>query len=492
VPEPPIALYSAAQVREIEQCAISQLGIPAAELMERAGLAAWQCFESRWPGAESVAVLCGGGNNGGDGYVFARHALAAGLRVHVTALVGIDTLHGVAAAAARRAAESGIVPEPPNVAGPADADVVVDALLGTGLDRDVSGPIADAIAAIAGKPVLSLDLPSGLHADSGRIMGTAVRADCTITFIGLKPGLYTGSGPDCCGVIIRSDLGLPGEVFAGMAPAALQLDYATLQNLLPPRPRSAHKGHCGHVLIVGGDHGFAGAALMAAEAAARVGSGLVSLATHAAHTGAIVASRPELMAHAVESPAELGPLLERATVVAVGPGLGQSSWSSGLLARVLESRLPLVLDADALNLLARDPSRSERWILTPHPGEAARLLETSAEVIQRDRFAAVTALRQRYDGVVVLKGAGTLVAVVDGPPGICTHGNPGMASGGMGDVLTGVIAGLLAQGLSRPDAAQLGVCLHGAAADAAATEGERGMLAGDLMPWLRRLANPGR
>ena len=262
-----------------------------------------------------------------------------------------------------------------------------------------------------------------------------------------------------------------------------------LRSCLPLRVRASHKGDYGHVLVVGGDHGMAGAVRLAGEAAARTGSGLVSIATRRAHAASITAARPELMCHGVESAHDLRLLLQRASVVAIGPGLGQSAWACGMLAAVLQTRLPLVVDADALNLLAQEPMQCDHWVLTPHPGEAARLLGITAQQIQADRLHAVQALQQRYGGVCVLKGAGSLVCASDAMT-LCEAGNPGMASGGMGDVLTGIIAGLLAQGLSLVDAANAGVYIHATAGDRAAQEGERGLLASDLLPQLRRLVNP--
>ncbi len=229
---------------------------------------------------------------------------------------------------------------------------------------------------------------------------------------------------------------------------------------------------------------------MASEAAARVGAGLISLATREAHAAVISMARPEIMVHGVEKTTQLLPLIDKANVIALGPGLGQSKWALALFAKVLESDLPIVVDADALNLLAQEPVQNDHWILTPHPGEAARLLNCKTAEIQSDRFAAAKELQQRYGGVIVLKGSGTVIVDHNGAITVCDAGNPGMASGGMGDVLTGVIAGLLAQGIDLDDAARLGVCLHAAAADEAAWEGERGLLAGDLMPWLRCLVNP--
>jgi len=276
-----------------------------------------------------------------------------------------------------------------------------------------------------------------------------------------------------------------------MTLSATPLTDDMLRAWLPPRPRASHKGDYGHVLVVGGDHGMAGAVRLAGEAAARVGSGLVSVATRLDHAAVIAAARPELMCHGVECARDLCVLLQRASVVAIGPGLGQSAWARELLAALLQTHSPLVVDADALNLLAQEPTRRDHWILTPHPGEAARLLDMTTGQIQADRLYAVQALQQRYGGVCVLKGAGSLVCA-SGSIAICEAGNPGMASGGMGDVLTGIIAGLLAQGLSLVDAACAGVYIHAKAGDRAAQEGERGLLASDLMPHLRQLVNPAR
>jgi NAD(P)H-hydrate epimerase len=340
--------------------------------------------------------------------------------------------------------------------------------------------------------VLAIDIPSGLCSDTGRRLGTAVRADTTITFIGIKQGLLTGAAPDHCGRIHFASLDVPDEVYDRVSAACRRLDLEEQLTRLPAVPVTAHKGSFGHALVVGGELGMAGAAIMAAEAAARCGAGLVSAATRAANLAGFNARRPEVMAHGIEARGELESLLRRATAVAVGPGLGRNAWGEQLLQRVTETALPLVLDADALNLLAAgrvvENSARGQWILTPHPGEAARLLDTDVATVQADRFAAVREMQARYGGVVVLKGAGTLVA--DGETiALCPYGNPGMASGGMGDVLSGVMAALLAQGLPLRDAACLGVCLHGAAADRAAAEGLRGLLATDLVPFLRRLVD---
>jgi len=487
----PYTLYRAADVRELDRIAIREFGIPGIELMIRAGAALFDELCSRWPEAGHIAVVCGAGNNAGDGYVVARLASEKGFEVTLMVLADPSDLKGDARTAWGAAQSAGLTVSEFDAGLLAKVDVIVDAIFGTGLDRPVEGQWAEAIDAMNATdiPILAVDIPSGLHADSGLALGAAVRADATLSFIGMKQGLLTGSGPDYCGVLCYDDLGVPAAVLERVTPAAVRIDWQGLRSCLEQRPRTAHKGLYGHVLVVGGNLGMAGAVRMAAEAAARVGSGLTSTATRPEHVAAMAAVRPEVMWHGVSSAAELRPLLRRATVVAIGPGLGQDDWAQELLETALESGLPLVVDADALNLLAGDPRQCDHWILTPHPGEAARLLAADSETVQRDRFNAVRQLCECYGGTVVLKGASTLIADKDGNVALCSAGNPGMASGGMGDVLTGVIAGLVAQGVEPERAAQAGVALHAAAADKIALTGERGMLAGDVINALRSLVN---
>ena len=481
-------LFRAEQVRALDRRAIEDQGIPARELMERAGGSAFKLLRQRWPAARRITVVCGLGNNAGDGYVVARYALDAGLKVMVSQVGDATRLKGEAQAAYQAMCETGQSLASFSLDHLHDRDLIVDGLFGTGLSRVVEGPWGQAIEAIndCATPVLALDIPSGLNSDTGSVLGEAVRASATISFVGLKRGMFTGLGPSCCGEIELSDLSLPAEVYAGVEPSAMRLLPAEMT--LAPRERHAHKGHFGHVLVAGSDRGYTGAARLAAEAAARVGAGLVSIATRESHAATIAGNRSELMGHGVESGKSLQALIDRASVIAIGPGLGQSDWARALLDQVFVSSKPMVVDADALNLLSNMDLSRQDWITTPHPGEAARLLGVDTSVIQADRFEAITQLQRRYGGVCVLKGAGTLIAGGDRIH-VCEGGNPGMASGGMGDVLTGVIAGLLAQHLGPEEAACLGVWLHSEAADIAAQDGERGLLARDLMPILRRLVN---
>ncbi len=489
----PYALYRAAQVREFDRIAIQDFGIPGEALMERAGAAAFARLRDRWPALRDIAVVAGTGNNGGDGFVVARLAREAGLAVRVLQVGDPARIGGDARTSLERYLALGGEHRPFRRL-PPEARLIVDGLFGTGLDRPVAGAWAEAIAAINAHPapVLALDIPSGLHADTGCVLGEAVRAELTVSFIGLKQGLFTADGPECSGTVVFEGLDVPAAIYGWQVLSARRIDWGRFGPLLPRRPRGAHKGRFGHVLVVGGDLGMAGAARLAGEAALRTGAGLVSVATRPEHVAAIVAGRPELMVHGVGTAAEAAPLLDRATVVAVGPGLGRGPWGRALLGSALGAGVPLVVDADALNLLAETPQHRPDWILTPHPGEAARLLGTGTAQIHADRFAAAAAVQQRYGGVAVLKGAGSIVqGPGTRPPAVCSGGNPGMASGGVGDVLTGIVAGLLAQGLPADDAAEVGVCVHAAAGDRAAADGERGLIAADLFAPLRALLNPG-
>jgi len=490
----PNALYTAQQVSELDRQAIERFGISGGELMHRAGAAAFSLLQERWPQARTLCVLAGTGNNGGDGFVLARLAREAGLDVGVLQLGDREHIRGDARTHAQ-AWQDGGGEWRDYEALPRDCDVIIDAMLGTGLQRDLEGEYLSAVRAanVHRAPVLAIDIPTGLDSDRGVVLGDAVRAQQTITFIGLKRGMFTADAVDCCGEIHFDALEVPAAVYASQILSARRMDWIQQASRLSPRRRSAHKGHFGHVLVVGGDHGMGGAVRLAGEAAARTGAGLVSIATRKRHISGILASRPELMVHVAGSKQRLEKLIQRAGVLVVGPGLGTAIWGRDLFEQAIDAERPLVLDADGLNLLAEQPDlRRDDWVLTPHPGEAARLLQVHVAEIYEDRFAAVEALQRRFGGSVVLKGAGTLVAGPGrAPPAVCSDGNPGMASGGMGDVLSGVIASCMAQGWSPEESAQLGVCLHAAAADRAVqVEGERGLLAADLMPHLRRLSNP--
>lgn len=496
----PAVLYRAEQVRELDRRAIEDQGIDGYALMQRAAAAAFALLQQQWPEARQIWLLCGPGNNGGDGLVMARLAREAGLAERVLLLAEPGSLNGAARQAYDDYCGAGGEPSPLEPAilkvMHGQADVVVDAMLGTGLTRPVEGDFRIAIdllerMALRKVGILAVDVPSGLNADTGDVMGAAVRAHCTISFIGMKLGLVTGQGPAYSGALHFDDLGIPAGVYQDLPPAALSLANPMRRRLLPTRSRVAHKGDHGRVLCVGGDYGTTGAIRLAAEAALRSGAGLVAVATRPEAAAAMAQACPELMAAGLADGQAVVDMAKSADIMLVGPGLGQTAWGRSLWTRSLSVRHPMVVDADGLNFLANEPVQRDNWVLTPHPGEAARLLNCKTAEIQADRPAAVDKLLNKYHGTIVLKGAGTLIRSQDGPLHVCTLGNPGMATGGMGDVLGGIITGLLAQGLGFEDAACLGVYLHARAADDAAAQlGERGLLPTDLWPWLRRLINP--
>ena len=482
----PQPLYRVAEIREAERIAIEDMKIPGLQLMRSAGQAAFDVLQQRWHDVPRLNVFCGAGNNAGDGYVVARLALQAGYTVEVYSAVDVNNLRGDALISYQDFIDFGGKVSTFNAEIKQDA-VIVDALLGTGLNRQVSDDYAALIEFInqTTSSVLALDVPSGLQADTGKVMGCAVKADVTVSFIGLKCGLFTGEAAEYCGDILCANLQLPESIFSELAVAASLFSKPNLA----PRPRNAHKGDFGHVLLVGGNLGFSGAIRLAGEAALRSGAGLVSIASRAEHACLLNVSRPELMCHGVENLTQLQALLHKASVVVIGPGLGQDAWAQMVWSAVLANDKVCIVDADALNLLAKQPVFRENWILTPHPGEAARLLGSNTQSITIDRFAAVKSLQMQYGGVCLLKGAGSLIADHQAVF-VSTTGNPGMASGGMGDVLAGVMGGLIAQGLSLTEAAKLAVYVHGEAADClAAEQGEHGMLASDLLPKIRELLN---
>ncbi len=488
-----IPLYSVVQTRAIEQAAVAS-GIGAYALMQRAGAAAWRYLQSRWPKAQHIGVLCGPGNNGGDGLVIAKLAKAAGRQVSVIVPASLPLPESASEAAlalsdwqagdGQLQQAAAILPK---------VDLWIDALFGIGLTRVITGEAQILINALnaSGAPIFALDVPSGLYADSGYVSGVAIRATATMTFIVDKTGLHTGRARAFCGELAVVDLAVPESLIAAQPPVARLAEPSLLSQWFTPRARDAHKGQFGHLLLIGGNLGMAGAARLAAEAALRCGVGLVSVATRAANVPAWLAARPEAMVHAVEQATDLDALLERASVVAIGPGLGKCQWSQMLFDRIINRQVPRVFDADALNLLAMQSPQNlgESTVLTPHPGEAARLLGIETAVIESDRLAAAARLVDCFQCSVILKGAGSIVAGVDHTPLIIDAGNPGMASGGMGDVLTGVTGAFLAQGMSGFHAASAAALAHARAGDLAAADGERGLLGSDLFQPLRQLVN---
>ena len=479
-------VHTGSETRTFDRRATDEFAIPGIRLMLRAGRVAFDALRARWPDAGCVTVVCGGGNNGGDGYVIAGLAKDAGLDVQLVELADAAQLAGDALTARRFALER--LGEGGAEDWPARGDVIVDALLGTGAQGGVRARYQDAIDRInaAGKPVLAVDVPSGVNADSGGLHTPApVRAALTVTFVAAKIGLVTGAAVDFVGDLIVDDIGVPEAARA--EPGVAVLHGAGLAELA--RRRGAHKGDFGRLLVVGGDADMGGAVALAGEASLRVGAGVVTVATRAGNRAAILSRRPELMVCAADNADALDAALAAATAVAAGPGLGRGAWGESLLAKCLAAGKPLLVDADGLNILAANggvglADLPNGAVVTPHPGEAGRLLGHDAGWVQQHRLQAAAELSE-HGAVAVLKGAGTLIAQAGAPRSICLLGNPAMATAGSGDVLAGIVGGLLARGLSALDAAELGVWLHARAGDDAAAAATSALLAGDLLAALR-------
>lgn len=468
----PDELYSAAQSRAVDAEAISAHDLSGPVLMARAARAAFDLLLATTPNVALVQILCGPGNNGGDGFLLAMLVQARGISTRVFLVDGEPRSEDAAIAFARMR-DSGVTPEVFTPAVLSDDGVVIDAMLGTGLRSDLREAYQAAIAAVnqLTAPVLALDVPSGIDSDTGCAGAIAIQAQWTISFITAKRGLFTAAGDVHAGERYLDDLDVPIAAFDVAKDSWRRLTLDPLRALVPGRTAVMHKGSFGRVLIVGGDMGMGGAVLLAAEAALRTGAGLVRVATRREHIAPLLARSPECMATAVRQRHDLKPLMDWADTVVIGPGLGAGPWGQQLLQVCLQGldaqRQSVLFDADALNMLAshthwQTPINS---VITPHPGEAARLLDVSRDEVQRDRFNAAEQLSAKYETNVVLKGNGSLI-VGNGYRGLCDAGNAGMATGGMGDVLSGVIGSLLAQGLDPLSAASLGTVLHSTAADA--------------------------
>jgi hydroxyethylthiazole kinase-like uncharacterized protein yjeF len=484
-------VYRTEEIRRVEALAAARIEPPG--LMERAGRFAAELARELAGNGKRIAILAGPGNNGGDAFVVARLLKQSWFGVDVLFTGDEHKLSADAAAAleAWRGA-GGTLAE--SLASRGEYGLVVDGLFGIGLQRELTGHYAELVEWMNAhdSPVLALDVPSGLESDTGRVLGACVRATHTITFIGLKPGLLTLEGAEHCGEIHVADLGIDAAQL--VPPTGHATGAELVRAALPPRRLNTHKGDYGSVGVVGGAAGMVGAALLCARAALKLGAGRVYVGLAAADAPALDVLQPELMVRRAEAIFELDPL----SALAVGPGLGTSAEAEALLERAVHTALALVLDADALNLVAAHPrlratltQRASATLLTPHPAEAARLLGTSTADVQRDRVAAALKLAQTFRSAVVLKGAGSVCAWPDGRWAINTSGNPGMATAGMGDVLTGMLAALLSQGVEPGLALEAGVYLHGAAADALVVEGRGpiGMTAGEVIDAARGLIN---
>ncbi|AEG31105.1 bifunctional ADP-dependent NAD(P)H-hydrate dehydratase/NAD(P)H-hydrate epimerase [Thiomicrospira cyclica] len=475
-----IPLFSPHQTHAIDQLAQKQLGDDGWELMNLAAQQAWSVAERLWPEFKRCYILVGPGKNGGDGYLFAQWAHQAGWQVTLCQITPPKAR--LSQRAAKQVIEQGIKIESFSAQALLEADLVVDALFGIGLNRPLGKPwnlITQAVN-LAEKPVLALDCPSGLDCSTGQAHPDTITASHTAAFICHKIGYYQLDGRDVCGQVHLCDLNLDPSLVSTFQPEAITPDIDDFN--LPKRRHNSHKGSYGTALLIGGDYGMMGAIALASQACLRAGAGLVKVISRPEHQIPLTQMQPELM---VSHDTALTQQLADASVIAIGPGLGQSDWAWRLFEQACQTQKSLIIDADALNCLAQRPFHYHKWVLTPHPKEAARLLKQSVTQVQQDRIAAVKALQKRYGGVIVLKGSGSLI--YDGQDLLlCHYGNGGMAKGGMGDILTGLITGLVAQGISLSLAAQMGVTLHAYTADQLAKrDSESHYLPSDLLQhWL--------
>lgn len=499
----PQPAYSATQVLSHEKQLAIDLDLSLFELMTRAGHQSFIIIEQCYPELEEVLVVCGKGNNGGDGFIFAIKALEKGIKVNVLSTVLPEQLKGEAKQAYQAlVASNNENPQLSLVCSNNLADItlnitnfkgqlIIDGLFGIGLNRPLSSEYLKLIEAINCHvaEVVSLDIPSGLNATTGTVNQLAVVANTTVTFIVAKQGLLTGQGPVHIGTLYLADLSIGIDFIQSLTPNVFVQSVNDLP-LLTYRHASMHKGSIGLALMIGGNEGMPGAIKLASEGALRSGAALVAVCCHYQNQAMVFNNRPELML----APSQVSSLadssfLDKAKVILIGPGLGMNDWAYELFLCAIKQPKPIVVDADALRILSHKPTYKDNWVLTPHPGEAASLLNTDIATIEQDRFSAVLAIAKKYGGICVLKGAGSLIS--DGESvWINQTGNSGMASGGMGDVLSGIIAALILQSPSLLDAVRLAVSIHGQAADViVAQAGPRGLLASDLFEPLRLLVN---
>jgi len=495
-------LVGSAEMREIDRTAIQAFGVPSLTLMDRAGRAVVEAALDLAAPKGRFVVVCGGGNNGGDGFVVARLLRGAGRDARVLALVPAERLSPDARAVREQAQRAGVPIDDGGELAAVEAgfgDVVVDAIFGTGLARPPEGAFAAAIdwidaARVAGARIVAVDVPSGLSADTGRPLGACVRADRTVTFAFQKRGLVLFPGATFAGEVTVADIGIPPDAARRVPIGCELLSEVEVRLLVPPRSPEAHKGDAGRLLVVAGSPGKTGAAHLALTGALRGGAGLVTLASRPEVLPFALAGRPEAMSASLPGDGPLAradlqallALAKEADAIAIGPGIPRGPETAELLRAFLQrAKKPAVVDADALNALAETPAAISELgvplVLTPHPGEMARLCGTTIDEVQSDRIGIAAAKARAWNATVVLKGARTIVADPEGPPAVVPCGNPGLATGGTGDVLTGVCGALLAGGLPPPAAARVGAFVHGRAGDLASRRfGERGLVAGDL------------
>ena len=490
MPQSPLSAYRVATIQQHEHDLFTHAGVDPYALMCQAGLAVFTRLRARWPKAQSLAIAVGPGQNGGDGLVIAKAAIEQGMRVQLVSYKAPITFTKAAAKAWQALEQTAAEHNQPNVTQivaersevprlVAASDVLVDAVFGIGLDRPFEGASADFFAGLQQAvtahdvPVLAVDLPSGLHADTGRVNAHTLVADETVTFLGLKPGLLTGVGRAFSGEVHLAELGQPPA-------AAADIHVLNAVVSRPSKPTDGHKGRFGTVVVLAGNQGMSGAARLAAEAALRCGAGKVIVATHPGHAAMLNLNRPELMVYPVDDSRDVLKLLAQADALVIGPGLGRDRWTHTVWRALRHFEGPVVVDADGLHRLGPRSLQDNPSVITPHSGEAAAMLDCTAVEIEYDRIAAVRKLAEQYRSVAVLKGAGSLIADAE-HLALCARGTPALATPGSGDVLSGLIGALLAGGLEPLPAAEQGVLLHAVAGEICAQhQGEWGVLASDL------------
>ncbi|WP_047044426.1 NAD(P)H-hydrate dehydratase [Vibrio mexicanus] len=491
----PVQLYLSSTVREGEEEAAQARNIPMFELMQRAGQSVFSVIQELYQYCHHILVVAGKGNNGGDGYIIARLARQAGYKVTLWQMGDPQSLSGDALRAQQLFLDGGGKILPPNEQVAQDVDLIVDGILGTGIKGHVR-PQAQALINTLNaskRPVIAIDTPSGLDTNTGRILGSAIKANITVTFIAVKQGLVTGQARRVTGEILFAGLGVEDEFVNQNPPAALLTNPSWL-NAISQREADSHKGNHGRLLIAGGGEGMSGAAYLATAASLRAGVGLAALICHDTSGHPIRSMLPEAM---IANQDKLPERLDWCSVVCLGMGLGRNAWSEDIFNTVAQKvasnrNIPKVIDADGLYWLSQQFDSDSPWqnlVITPHPGEAAMLLGCQISDVETDRYQAALSLSEKYQCITVLKGAGTLIC--DGDTTVVCHaGNAGMATGGMGDVLAGTIAALLGQGYPPMRAATLGTLIHSMAADIEAKRaGKIGLLASDLLPAIRSVIN---
>ncbi|EWH08713.1 carbohydrate kinase [Catenovulum agarivorans DS-2] len=496
----PTNLYTPEQIRSTEAKAAELNNLSLFQLMQQAGKAIFELVEGTFDASAHIGILLGKGNNAGDGLVVAKLAVEAGWQVSLVYMPNCQAFKGEAAQAQAelmaldQPSLSRLKQQNAVAADFSQFDLLVDCVLGTGFTGNLSAEWADIFqqANHSSRMIISADIPSGVNGLTGEADSNAIQAQHTVTFLALKTGLFTHDAADYCGLIHYASLGCQHQI-EQLNKAYYQLsDWNQLKTFLPARRRNSHKGSFGHVVCIGGDKGMAGAIRLSAEAALRSGAGKVTVLTHPDNVLLVATGRPELMVRGINGiTSEVRKLIEQTDVILIGPGLGKTGWANGLMQLVVESNKNTVVDADGLNWLASYRYKKQNWILTPHPTEAARMLNQSTNHIQHNRFAAATELHAHFGGAIVLKGCGSLIASEQGIK-VSRYGNPGMASAGMGDLLAGICAAMLAQGYTTELAAELAVNIHAKAGDLAAKQGERGMIASDLLQYMREVINPSK